>query len=104
VQLRDKIARHPVDISHPVGICLFGSHASGARHASSDVAPIVVAKDSDVDTAELEHREQMTLWDLCVSVYIIVWTASEMAQWRDVRCKLIRSVAGKEALIHAAQL
>jgi predicted nucleotidyltransferase len=101
-ELLAEIVRRLVDALHPVGIYLFGSHASGNPHKDSDVDLLVVVEAEDEPNAELEHRGHMSLWGLCVPVDLIVCTVADMEKWSEVPCNLLHTVAQKGRLVYAA--
>ena len=101
-ELLDEIVRRLVDAIHPVGIYLFGSHASGTPHADSDVDLLVVVQEAKEPRRELAFRGRKSLRGLCIPVDVIVHTVADMEKWSHVPCNLLHTVAEKGRLVYAA--
>ncbi len=101
--LLDEIVRRLVDALHPVGIYLFGSHATGRPDRDSDVDLVAVVPDTDVPPRELARKGRRSLWGLCLPVDLIVCTASEMQKWSQVPCNLLHTVAERGRALYAAE-
>ena len=102
-ELLEEIVRRLVEALHPVGIYLFGSHASGTPDKDSDVDLLVVVAEAEAPKAEIEHRGRMSLWGLCVPVDLIVCTLADMDKWSRVPCNLLHTVSEKGQLVYGAR-
>ncbi len=83
-----------VDEVHPEAVILFGSRASGADRPGSDVDLLVVIPDSHEDRGrrrKLTGRIQRRLAGMPVAADVLVYTRSEVEQWRDAPGHIINT-------------
>jgi predicted nucleotidyltransferase len=90
-QLLQDVVRRIVDAAHPEKIVLFGSHARGAARPDSDLDVLVIA-----DSREPRYRRSAPLYgalsDVLVPMDIIVYTRSEVEEWRGVPQAFVTTV------------
>ena len=99
--LQEEVIRRLVSALHPLGIYLFGSHARGSANEDSDVDLLVVVPDTETSTRELARLARRSLWGLKLPVDLLVCTESEMAQWSQVGCNLLHTVAQEGRVVYA---
>jgi predicted nucleotidyltransferase len=88
----DRMTRRIVREVHPQRIVLFGSWARGQANKDSDVDFLVVEREP-FGRDRSRHQEAVRLWR-CLSEFrvptdILVYSASEVSQWKDSRNHVI---------------
>jgi predicted nucleotidyltransferase len=88
----DKMTQRIVREVHPERILLFGSRARGQANEHSDVDFLVVEREP-FDRNRSRRREAVRIWR-CLSEFriptdILVYSTSEVAQWKDSRQHVI---------------
>ncbi|MBI4556447.1 MAG: nucleotidyltransferase domain-containing protein [Candidatus Hydrogenedentes bacterium] len=83
-----EITRRLVAECQPELIILFGSHAWGTPHASSDVDLLIIVPHSDLPPLERAVQARRCLRGLGVSKDVIVKTRAELEQARIIRSSL----------------
>lgn len=80
-----------VDNYHPEKIILFGSYAKGTQTEHSDL-DIAVIKDSHLPQHHRTREIRKYLRGLCIPMDIIVYTKSEIEEWKDVKQAFITHI------------
>lgn len=97
-----EIVRRLVGGLRPERIYLFGSRARGDAGASSDYDLMVVVPiltDASYRMAQQAHR---LLWDLGVSVDVLVWSSKAFDARLHLRASLPATIVREGELLHAA--
>lgn len=89
----------------PQAIVLFGSHATGEAHPDSDVDLLIV--EAAPFSPDRSRRQEMTrIWRALagfpVAKDILVFSAEEVAQWRDARNHVIARALREGRVIYGA--
>jgi predicted nucleotidyltransferase len=88
-QLSQKI----IDLIHPEKIILFGSYAYGIPTRESDLDLLVIVKSSNEPRYKRAREIRKHLWgSTSFAKDILVYTESEIAEWRNVKEAFITSI------------
>ncbi len=87
----EKLTQRIVEGFHPRRIILFGSHARGEAHSTSDLDLLIVAP-SDQPRWQLAVPVYRALAGLGIPKDIVWWTPEEIAGWQNVKSHFINTV------------
>jgi len=81
-----QLTRRILEVGSPQRIVLFGSRARGTADRTSDLDLLIVEDASDLPRYKRPTPYRMAVLDILPDqdIDIIVWTVSEINEWRDV--------------------
>lgn len=88
-----------VDAVDPVKIILFGSYAYGTPHPESDV-DILVIQDTSLPRHKRPAAIHRALAGLLIPKDIVVYTPTEVDEWRDIPQAFITRILKKGVIIY----
>lgn len=97
-----EIARRIVEVAHPRKVVLFGSRARGRERPDSDWDILVIA-DSTEPRCERSAPLYGVLSDLRQAVDILVYTPTEVEEWRDVASAFITTAMREGKVLYEDQ-
>jgi len=90
-QLLRELVRRVLSVGSPRKIVLFGSHAAGRARPDSDL-DVLIVEDSDLPRYKRSARYRRALCGLFPAKDIVVWTPSEIEEWRAVPHAFITTI------------
>ena len=97
-----EVARRIVQVAHPRKVVLFGSRARGQERPDSDWDILVVA-DSTEPRCERSAPLYGALSDLRQPVDILVYTPTEVEEWRDVASASVTTAMREGKVLYEAK-
>ena len=85
---------------NPERIILFGSHAWGTPHSSSDLDLLIIVSSSDLAPTRRATKAYRCLRGLKIPVEVVVSTQKELEKYRSVASSLTRKILEKGTTIY----
>lgn len=90
-ELLQEIVQRILSVGSPLKIALFGSRAHGNARQDSDL-DLLIIEESELPRHKRAARYRRALVGMFPAKDIVVWTPSEIHEWRDVPNAFITSI------------
>ena len=98
-QLLDEVVRRVLSVGSPHKIVLFGSWARGNARPDSDL-DLLIIEDSALPRYQRSARYRRALCGVFPAKDVVVWTPSEVEEWKAVPNAFISTVLSEGKLLY----
>jgi predicted nucleotidyltransferase len=102
-ELLAEVVRRILTVGSPHKIVLFGSRASGNARSDSDL-DLLIIEDSNLPRYRRSARYRRALCGVFPAKDVVVWTPSEVEEWKAVPNAFISTVLSEGKLLYEGEL